>query len=91
MTLRLTPPAGNCGKVSKNKPLSSNNIAALALQHGNVLLTSHGAGIVIVDNFNTGASVSSKCYQINTLSIKQSEGDGAVVVAFLPVQTPRSV
>ena len=60
---------------------ASSTLAASALQHGNVLLTRHCAGVVVVDDLNAGASVASKGDQINALPVKQPKGNGAVAQA----------
>ena len=57
------------------------SVSAPALQHCNVLLASHCAGVVVVDNFHAGASISRQRNQVNPLPIKQAEGDGAVTQA----------
>ena len=56
-------------------------MGAPALQHGDILLTCHGAGVVAVDNFHAGPCISRQRYQINALSVQQAKRNGAVAQA----------
>jgi len=55
--------------------------ASAALQQGDVLFAGHRAGVVGVDDVNTGACVTRQCEQINALAAQKPESDGAVAKA----------
>ena len=54
------------------------NLGTPTLQHADVLLTGHGAGVMGVDHFHASACVTRQGNQVYALPIQKSEGNRAM-------------
>ena len=54
------------------------NLGPPTLEHANVLLTGHGAGVMGVDHLHTGARVTRQGDQVYSLPIQQPKGNRAM-------------
>ena len=70
-----------CVKATPQRSTGCSFAAPAALQQGDVLLAGHRAGVVGVNDVNTGACVTRQCEQVNALPVQQPESDGAVAKA----------